>query len=222
MTISVRLLAPEKPQQGVDRACSPVLARLIIAGYGQDNPTATAQTNVHEFECTVPYLLLSAMGPAVGRAIGRQPDVAFRAIVRGSNVVNQPKFFRLVSGEPYPLGNCAVLSARADLASACTAVKPLLVGAMHSAVLFPDMEVSPEFGAHLSERGYATAASSAMGVDIASVRRRRRRSCEFVRAGDGLDGEEWVRQLAVGYEFPLGVAQCFSPVSLRASTSADS
>ena len=63
----------------------------------------------------------------------------------------------------------------------------------------------------------------AMGVVIASLKPTALPDgYEFVRVGDGRDGEDWVRQFAVGYELPIGVAQCFSPVALLAGTSPES
>jgi ribosomal protein S18 acetylase RimI-like enzyme len=62
-----------------------------------------------------------------------------------------------------------------------------------------------------------------MAIDIAGLRPTALADgYELVRVGAGDDGEEWERQFAVGYELPLGVAQCFSPVALGADTSPES
>jgi hypothetical protein len=150
--------------------------------------------------------------------------VAFRAIARGRNVVNEPAYLRLISGEPHPLGNFAVLSTPVDPSSARAAVEPLVASELPSAVLFPGMEVPTGIAAYLAERGYvAHGALPAMGVDI---RRLQATSLpdgyDFVRVGSGPDGEEWERQFAIGYELPIGVAKCFSPVAANANTAADS
>lgn len=173
---------------------------------------------------SAPYSSLAAMGPAVGLAIGRHLDAAFRDIARGRNVDNEAAFLRLISGEPHPLGNFAVLSAPVELASARAAVEPLAAAPVPSAVLFPEMEVPPDVAAYLVERGYAAHGElPAMGVDIARLKSTALPAgYEFVRIGSGADGEEWVRQFAIGYELPLGVAQYFSPVSVGADIKADS
>jgi GNAT superfamily N-acetyltransferase len=171
-----------------------------------------------------PYPSLAAIGAAAGSAIGRHLETTFRDMVGGENVANEAAFLTLISGEPHPLGNMALLSAPADLASAQAAVEPLVASGMPSAVLFPGLQVPPPaIDAYLSERGFAShGALPAMGVDIARLKATALPDgYEFIRIGGGADGEEWVRQFAVGYELPLGVARYFSPVSLRASTSAD-
>jgi hypothetical protein len=171
-----------------------------------------------------PYSSLSAVGPAIGRAIGHHLDVAFRDIARGSNVACEPAFLRVLSGEPHPLGNFAVLSAPGDLATARAAVEPLAAAPVPSAVLFPDMEAPADGAAYLAGRGYvAHGGLPAMGVDIARLKATALPAgYEFVRVGSGADGEEWVRQFAAGYELPLGVARYFSPVAVGADTAADS
>jgi len=168
-----------------------------------------------------PYPSLAAIGAAAGSAIGRHLETTFRDMVRGENVVNEAAFLRLISGEPHPLGNMALLSAPVAPAAAREAVEPLVASGLPSAVLFPGLEVPRAIDAYLSESGFAShGALPAMGVDIAQLKATvLPDGYEFVRVGDGPDGEEWVRQFAIGYELPLGVARCFSPVSLRASTS---
>lgn len=164
------------------------------------------------------------MGPSAGQAIGRHLDLAFRVIAKGRNVTRETAFLRLFSGEPHPLGNFAVLSEPVGLAAARAAVEPLAAAAVPSAVLFPGLEAPPEVAAYLTERGYVShGALPAMGVDLSRLKATALpEGYEFVRVGGGSDGEEWVRQFAVGYELPLGVAQCFSPVASGADTAADS
>lgn len=172
---------------------------------------------------SAPYQSLSAIGPTVGRAIGRHLDFAFRAIARGGNVADEAAFLRVISGEAHPLGNFAVLAAPVDVASARAAVEPLVAAPVPSAVLFPAMDVPPDVAAYLAERGYVDhGGMPAMGIDIARLKSTSLPpGYEFLRVGSGADGEEWVRQFAVGYEVPLGVARYFSPVAVGADTAAD-
>lgn len=171
-----------------------------------------------------PYPALDAIGPDVGRLVCRHLDRAFRALARGSAVANDARFLRLFSGEPHPLGNFAVLSAPVDVDAARAAVEPLAAAAVPSAVLFPDIEVPAPVAAYLVERGYVAHGSlPAMAVDIARLKPTALPDgYELVRVGGGAQSEEWVRQFAIGYELPLGVAQYFSPAAVAAGTGADS
>jgi hypothetical protein len=167
---------------------------------------------------------LAALGGAPGAAIGRHLDRAFRALVCSEQCAMGPRFFRLLTGELHPFGNFAILSAPVDLDVARESVDPLVAGNVPAAVLFPDLDVPAHVDAYLTERGFAPHdAMPAMGVDIERLKPAPLPDgYELVRVGDGRDGEEWVRQFAAGYELPLGVAQCFSPVALHADTSPQS
>lgn len=164
---------------------------------------------------------LAALGDATGAAIGRHLDWTFRAMVRDGRRTDGRQFLRLITGEPHPIGNFAVVSSPVDVDAIREAVDPLVSNGIPAAVIFPDIEVPASVDAHLTSRGFAMHSMPAMGVDIASLKPTALPDgYEFVRVGGGHDGEEWVRQFAVGYELPLGVAQCFSP--LHADTSHES
>jgi ribosomal protein S18 acetylase RimI-like enzyme len=145
-------------------------------------------------------------------------------MVRHGQRIEGAQFLRLLTGEPHPLGNFALVSAPADLDATREAVDPLMSEPVPSAVLFPDMDVPASVDAYLTEQGFIPHGSlPAMGVDIAGLTPTALPDgYELVRVGAGTDGEEWVRQFAVGYELPLGVAQCFSPVAVDADTSPES
>lgn len=170
------------------------------------------------------YPSVAAVGSGLGPAIGRHLDMGFRAMAKGDKVVHDASFLRLLSGEPHPLGNFAVLSTPVDLASARTAVEPLATAPVPSAVLFPGLEAPADVAVYLAERGYVDAgAMPAMAVDIARLRPTALPDgYELARIGSGPESGEWVRQFAVGYELPPGVARYFSPESVGADTGADS
>lgn len=164
---------------------------------------------------------LAALGAATGAAIGRHLDLAFRAMVRDGRRTDGPQFLRLLTGEPHPFGNFAVVSSPVDVDATREAVDPLVSRGVPAAVIFPDIEVLASVDTYLTSRGFAMHSMPAMGVDIASLKPTALPDgYEFVRVSDGSDGEDWVRQFAVGYELPIGVAQCFSP--LHADTLPDS
>ena len=164
---------------------------------------------------------VAALGAATAAAIGRHLDRTFRAMVRRGHRTDGPQFLRLVTGEPHPFGNFALVSSPVDLDATRQAVEPLVSEPVPSAVFFADMDVPASVDAYLTEHGFTPHGSlPAMAVDIAGLAPTSLPDgYELVRVGAGSDGEEWVRQFAVGYELPLGVAQCFSPVALDADTS---
>lgn len=166
---------------------------------------------------------LTALATAAGAAIGRHMDAAFRAMVRGDGRTEGPLTLRVITGEPHPFGNFALVSAPVSIDVLREAVDPLAAQHAPSAILFPDGAPTADADAYLAAQGFvAHGIMPAMGVDIDRLQPTTLpQGCEFVRVGHGADGEEWVRQFAAGYELPPGVARCFSPVALRASTSPD-
>lgn len=173
---------------------------------------------------TTPLTSLASIGPKLGPAIGRHLDVGFRAaLASDANVTAEVKFVRLMSGEPHPMGNFVVLSAPTDLATARAAVEPLASAALPSAVLFPEMQAPADVAAYLAQRGFAAAGGlPAMAVEIARLAATALPpGYVFERIGSAAAGEEWVRQFAVGYELPLGVARCFAPGKAVENTAPD-
>lgn len=170
------------------------------------------------------YSSVAVVGSGLGQAIGRHLDLGFRAMASGDKVVQEKAYLRLLSGEPHPLGNFAVLSTPVALESARAAVEPLATAPVPSAVIFPGLEAPAEVAEYLTGRGYvAVDALPAMGVDIAQLKPTALpEGYEFVRVGSGPESAEWVRQFAIGYELPVGVAKYFSPDSVGADTAADS
>lgn len=170
-----------------------------------------------------PYPSLAAMGPDAARSIGRHLDTTFRSLARGEHAVDDPSFFRLLTGEPHPLGNMAILAPHATLAATRAAVAPLAAGPLPAAVIFPGLEVPPDIGEYLAGCGFVPAGTMpAMGIDIAGMKSTvLPPGYELVRVGDGPDGDEWLEQFAVGYEFPIAAARYFSPASAHADTAPD-
>jgi len=157
-------------------------------------------------------------------AIGRHFETTFRGLAGARGVISEPDFFQMISGEPHPLGNCAILPDPVNLSTARTAVAPLTALTMPSAVIFPGMKAPPEIADYLSEQGYADeGVMPAMGVEIAQLKRTALpEGYELVRVGSGPDSDEWVRQFAAGYGLPPGLAEYFAPAAFGADTSVDS
>jgi hypothetical protein len=156
-------------------------------------------------------------------AIGRHFEVTFRSLARGKGIVNAPEFFRLVSGEPHPLGNFAILSNPVGLPATRTAVEPLATLTVPSAVIFAGVEVPRGVAAHLTDLGYVDKGLiPGMGIDISQLKSTALpEGYELVRVGSGPASDEWVQQFAVGYGLPLGVAQYFAPAAFDADTADD-
>lgn len=163
---------------------------------------------------------LAVLGDGAAAAIGRHMDRAFRAFVGGAPHVADARTLRLVTGEPHPFGNFALVAAPVDVETTRALVEPLVAGATPAAVIFPDLDVPAEVDAWLAGQGFMPpAAMPAMGVDIARLAPTALPTgYEFARIG-AADGDEWTRQFAAGYELPLGVAACFSPAAIDADTS---
>src|SRR5262245_969467 len=110
---------------------------------------------------------LAALGAATGASIGRHLDRSFRAMVSGEDRTEEPRFLRLVTGEPHPFGNFVILSAPVDLDATREGVDPLVARSVPAAVLFPDIDVPADVNAYLTgQRFVLHGALPAMGVDI--------------------------------------------------------
>lgn len=170
-----------------------------------------------------PFSSLSAMGPDVGRAIGMHWDRVFRSLEPFEYSHAEQGYFRVMTGEAHPFANLAFLAPSADLAAAHKGVDPLIACRMPSAVAFPGMEVPPDIGAYLVAQGFTPGGVPAMGVDIANLQPTTLPpGYEFTRITAGPDGDDWVRQMAIGFELPPVIASLFAPESLGAGTSPDS
>jgi GNAT superfamily N-acetyltransferase len=156
---------------------------------------------------------------AIGARAARQFETAFRRTVTGA--VQTTEFFRLVTGEPHPMGNLAIVSRGDDLAAALEATRPLLESGRPAAAMFPAGAEAPVREA-LHACGFAHEAGvPVMAVDIdALAPTTLSAGYEFRRVGPGRDGEAWTHALAEGYGLPHRLAQLFDPavfdVGLRA------
>src|SRR5262245_33740093 len=113
---------------------------------------------------------LATLGAAAGAAIGRHLDRAFRALVSHSDRTEGSQSLQLLTGEPHPFGNFAVVSSPADLNDARDVIDPLVARGVPAAVLFPDIDVPASVDAYLTASGFTMhPAMPAMSVDIAHL-----------------------------------------------------
>lgn len=168
-----------------------------------------------------PYPGIAAIGDKFGRLICAHIDHAFRTILRGPCVCTERGFARLITGEPHPFGNFVLVSDAADVAATSAGMAPLLTCGAPTAAIFTGA-VSSEVAAVLRSAGFEPAeAMPAMGIEIEKLPATALPAgYSFARYGDGVQGEEWGRAFADGYELPRGVGAQFAPdVGMRVTAS---
>jgi hypothetical protein len=165
---------------------------------------------------------IATLGNAIGARASGHLDLAFRHMMQGQGAEVNEHFLRLVTGEPHPLGNVALVSDCDDLAILHAAVDPLLSCGFPTAVLFPQ-GVSDAVARSLLASGFADAGTMpAMAVDIERLASPTLpQGYEWARMGDGDEGRAWTDALAVGYGLPQGLARMMSPERLGADMSLD-
>ncbi|MCA9286370.1 MAG: GNAT family N-acetyltransferase [Phycisphaerales bacterium] len=162
-----------------------------------------------------PVSSVAALGGRIGPAIERHFDTTFRALLHGPGTTIDPNFIRLLTNEPHPFGNLAVVAERNDPDVTRQAIEPLCAAGCPAAVAFPGTPVSPAVESLLASRGFAPhAAMPAMAVDIDRLAPTALPAgYSFVRTSDDAAGAAWTECFAVGYELPLAVARYFSPMA---------
>jgi predicted GNAT family acetyltransferase len=165
---------------------------------------------------------MATLGNAIGARASGHLNLAFRHMMQGQGALLGPHFLRLVSGEPHPLGNVAVVSDPGDLATMHAAVDPLLTCGFPTSVLYPQ-GVSDAVARSLLASGYSDAGTMpAMAVDIERLATTALPpGYECARMGEGDEGRAWADTLAVGYGLPLGLARMMSPERLGADMAPD-
>jgi predicted GNAT family acetyltransferase len=165
---------------------------------------------------------MASVSNAIGTRASGHLDLAFRHMMSGQGAELGERFLRLVTGEPHPLGNLAVVTDPSDLATMRAAIGPLLTCGLPTAVLYPQ-GVSDAVARSLLASGYADAGTMpAMAVDIEHLAATALPpGYEWARVGEGDDGRAWADTLAVGYGLPLGLARMMSPERLGADMASD-
>lgn len=159
---------------------------------------------------------------AIGARAAGHFEIAFRGMMADSRTVQRDTYLRLVTGEPHPMGNIAILSQPGNLDAALEACLPLLDCGAPAAVIFA-RGAEPAVAGALKQRGFAVeAAMPAMAVDIDSMSATALpQGYGFARVGAGDEGRDWAEALAIGYELPRPLADLFSPDALGADMAPD-
>jgi GNAT superfamily N-acetyltransferase len=158
----------------------------------------------------------------IGVRAARHLDTTFRAIMRPPAAEHQPGFIRVITGEPHPMGNAAIVSNPDDPAVTQAAAVPLRESGLPAIVLFTE-GVTAEAAKTLEAMGFADqGAMPAMAVDIDAMGDTALPAgCAWVRVGAGSEGSAWASALAAGYPLPIGLARLFSPDALGADMAPD-
>jgi len=159
---------------------------------------------------TTPYAAIASIGPGLSGLIARHIDLAFRGVLRGPGVVHEASFTRVITGQPHPFGNFALMSGAADESALRAAAAPLMTCPAPSAVIFSS-EVSAPAAEFLASSGFQRHAGlPAMAIDIDSLSPTALPSdCTFVRVTGG-QRAAWGEAFAAGYELPGPVGALFA------------
>jgi GNAT superfamily N-acetyltransferase len=165
---------------------------------------------------------IEAAGAAVGARAAQHFETAFRHMMAGPVTVANSRYLRLVTGEPHPMGNIAVISESNDLAATLEATTPLLRCGAPAAAIFP-RGIDDAVAKAVKAQGFDVEASMpAMAVDIDRMAATTLPpEYDWARVGAGDEGVAWAEALAVGYELPRALADLFSPPRLGADMAAD-
>lgn len=158
---------------------------------------------------------IASVEDRIGRLAARHLDTTFRHLSRHPSRVSTTQFLRVVSGEPNPFGNYAVIADGEDAEAVRAAVGPLLGREFPACVLFPGERVGAEANAFLQEAGFGFhGPMPAMAVDIGQMGNPTLpEGYRFTRAGEEEAGP-WLEAFASGYELPMGTARLFSPEAI--------
>ena len=160
---------------------------------------------------STPYPTIVAIGGRIGGLITRHIDLAFRRIMPGPGVEIEPRFVRLVTGEPHPFGNFACMTDPADIGGTEAAIGPLLGCGAPSAVFFTGV-VTGDVERRLGSAGFERHGGlPAMAVEIERLGGTELPAgYRFARVGSASDRDLWAQVFARGYELPLRVGAAFA------------
>lgn len=169
-----------------------------------------------------PASSIAAVGGALGFAIQRHIETAFRAAMHGDRVVLNNDYVRLLTGQPHPFANFAMVTDPADVHATTQAIEPLRTCGAPSAVIYPgppSREVrqlldSSDFHAHDPMPAMAVEIERLPDCALPN-------GCVFSRIDPRIDGAKWAHAFAEGYELPEAVGDAFTPDVAGSSMAAD-
>ena len=157
---------------------------------------------------------------AVGARAARHVDLAFRHIMHGPGIEQNENFMRVITGEPHPMGNLAIVSSPGDVGITQAAIGSLVERNLPAAILYT-CGVTDAVARSVVAFGFESKIMPAMAVDIERMPATSLPpGYELVRTGVN-DGRRWTGAFAVGYGLPVGLARLFSPEVLGADMASD-
>lgn len=174
-------------------------------------PAATSRRRSHPLTSSSPYSSIAAIGDQIAGLITEHIDLAFRRVMPGPNVVIERRFVRLLTGEPHPFGNFALISEPADLQGVSAAIGPLMTCNAPAAVLFAG-PVPLAVDEALSSAGFALhGGMPAMAVEIDRLAETKLPAgYAFARAVGAAQRGAWADVFARGYGLPGPVGAAFA------------
>jgi GNAT superfamily N-acetyltransferase len=164
-----------------------------------------------------PVVSIAACADTIGARAAGHLDHLWRLAMRPQGGVVDADWFRLISGEPHPLGNVAILAWDDHDEAAIAAVTPLLAIDQPSAVICLH-GASEHLAGVLAARGFQPhGAMPAMAVDInALASTALPPGHTFQRIDADRRFREWTDVFASGYDLPRGLSRMLSPEALGA------
>lgn len=165
---------------------------------------------------------IASVRDEIGLRAARHLDTTFRAVMRPPAAEHRPGFIRVITGEPHPLGNAAIVSDPSDPTTVRTAAAPLQASGFPSAVLFTE-GVTADATQTLEAMGFTyEGAMPAMAVDIDALGDTALPAgYAWARVGADRIGSAWASAMATAYPLPIGLARLFSPDALGADMAPD-
>ena len=160
---------------------------------------------------TAPYPSIAAIGDRIDLLIAGHIDLAFRRLMPGPGVEIEPRFLRLITGEPHPFGNFVCLNHPVDAPTTRAAIDPLQHCNAPAAVFItgpvPDAVLTVLADAGFERHG----GMPTMAIDIDTLAPTALPAgCTIERVSDAAQRDAWADVFARGYELPLRVGAAFA------------
>lgn len=148
----------------------------------------------------------------IGTRAATHLDLAWRQFARGPGVEQREYYMRIVTGEPHPFGNLAIVLSPDDPAVAQAAIGPLLSDSFPALLLCPCGLDEAVAGTMIASGFTDQGSMPAMAVDIERMASSALPpDYAVVRVGADEAGRSWTETVATGFGLPPAVAQLFSP-----------
>lgn len=165
---------------------------------------------------------IASIDATIGRDAAAHLDLLWRSLMTGEGAVATERYFRLVTGEPHPLGNLAILREADEPRVVDEAIEPLL-GLPVPAFVISLANPGDAMVERLTAKGLMSIPPlPAMAIDLSSLAATRLPDgCEFFRVSSEDDAPAWGDALAEGFPMPRGLARRLSPETQVVDAAAD-